>query len=326
MNKNMYRPITFFVVLTFIGFLFEKYKTKEKTKQHQQQDLQIQQYLLEDSSTNVEPIIWVHVPNEQNARKWLHWGSRNTNHVNQPYLYLCLKTIMKRANGLFKVCMIDDNSFNTLLPNWVLDLNSIPEPSRNTTRTILMMQLLYKYGGVHLPLSFIALRNIDDLYTMCLKNHECFIGTSINKHIPYNNEDFMIDTSIMGCVKESKVMKDIIETYSHMTSKDFTHEHILEGTLNKYIEERVRNDDMYLLQPEYLGLVDNENNPITTERLMEPKQNDYSLNHMSYGIVVPHKDIMNRTKYQWYGMLSFEDVLDVDNMISYYLLQTNVHE
>lgn len=315
----MYKSITFFAVLTLIGYLYDKYKQKENKRKYNDNDTLIQNYLLEHNLTHSEPVIWIHVPCEKNSRKWLHWGSRNTTQVNQPYLYLCLKTIMQKANGSFRVCMIDDSSFNVLLPHWTLDLGSIPEPSRNTTRTLLLMQLLYKYGGMHLPLSFIALRELDELYTMSLQKHECFVGSALKNNIPYNYEEYMVNTSIMGCIKESIVMKDIIDTFIRITTTDFTHEHILEGKLEGYIETQIQQNNIYLLPPEYLGLVDNNNTPITIEKLMEPKENN-TLNQYSYGIVIPSDKLLTRSKYQWYTQLSFEDVLNVNNLISHYLL------
>ena len=54
----------------------------------------IQQYLLNDSSLaqSKKPIMWIHIDYEQNSRNWLDFNSRNTFNLNQPYIYLTLKS------------------------------------------------------------------------------------------------------------------------------------------------------------------------------------------------------------------------------------------
>ena len=59
----------------------------------------IRKYLLEDSEFDAseqkvkKPIMWIHIKYEYNARKWLSFGSRSSCELNQPYLYLTLKSI-----------------------------------------------------------------------------------------------------------------------------------------------------------------------------------------------------------------------------------------
>ena len=76
------------------------------------------QYLLDDDTLgkSKKPILWIHVPYEYNSRNWLSFGSRSAFDLNQPYLYLTVKTIIKNCDESFKIVMIDDGSFEKLIP------------------------------------------------------------------------------------------------------------------------------------------------------------------------------------------------------------------
>ena len=50
------------------------------------------------------PIMWVYIPQRYNARSWCSFGSRGTFDLNQPYLNLTIKSIIKMCDKSFKVC------------------------------------------------------------------------------------------------------------------------------------------------------------------------------------------------------------------------------
>ena len=56
-----------------------------------------------------KPIIWVHIPYDINARKWESFFSRNTENLNQDYLYLTLRTIIEKNSNDFHICLINEN-------------------------------------------------------------------------------------------------------------------------------------------------------------------------------------------------------------------------
>ena len=51
-----------------------------------------------------------------NARWWKSFGSRNTKCLNQPYQYLTIKSIVDKCGEHFNICLIDDKSFEKLIP------------------------------------------------------------------------------------------------------------------------------------------------------------------------------------------------------------------
>jgi hypothetical protein len=73
----------------------------------------IQEYLLDGDTLgkSKKPILWLHVPYEYNSRNWLSFGSRSSFDLNQPYLYLTVRSIIKQCQGSFTICIIDDTHF-----------------------------------------------------------------------------------------------------------------------------------------------------------------------------------------------------------------------
>ena len=90
-----------------------------------------------------------------NSRDWLSFSSRNTEQLNQPYIISCVKTIIKHNSNDFYICLIDDKSFNKLMPNFNLDLTKLSEPIKKHAGQALC-ELLRSYGGMLLPNSTIV--------------------------------------------------------------------------------------------------------------------------------------------------------------------------
>ncbi len=90
--------ILFFIVLTVIGIFYDKYKLKMETDEKYEQYDIVKKYLLNDSSlaNSDKPIIWIHITYDVNARWWPQFGSRNTKCLNQPYIYLTLRSIIEK--------------------------------------------------------------------------------------------------------------------------------------------------------------------------------------------------------------------------------------
>ena len=84
--------------------------------------------------------------------KWSSFYSRSSHNLNQPYQFLTIESIIKK-NQDCHICLIDDDSFNNLIPNWTLQLDTIAEPSRDRVRLLAQLKLLYYYGGVFVPSS-----------------------------------------------------------------------------------------------------------------------------------------------------------------------------
>ena len=110
--------VSLFAILIVLGYLYRRFENKRLQDASQDNYSAIQNYLLDDVTLakSKKPILWIHVPYEYNSRKWLSFGSRSSFDLNQPYLYLTVKSILRQCDQSFTVCIIDDNSFEKLIP------------------------------------------------------------------------------------------------------------------------------------------------------------------------------------------------------------------
>ena len=80
------------------------------------------------------------------------------------YIYDCMwrglnivvKTIIKYCKDSFHICLIDDSSFKRLLPDWKYPMNRISSPLTDHVRKYAIMEILYRYGGMTVPPSFVC--------------------------------------------------------------------------------------------------------------------------------------------------------------------------
>lgn len=319
----MMKSVAFFVALSVLGIFYNRYKDKDKKQLLEKHDNIIQQYLLSDKPNGSEPIIWIHIPNEINSRKWIHWGSRNTNHLNQPYLYLCIRSIINKAQGKFRVCIIDDSTFNKVLPNWNLDLNAIAEPSRTHTRQSLMMQLLYTYGGMNVPMSYIPLRNMEELYTECLAEKECFIGTCISENL--NIDNIMYNINFMGSQKESPILKKLIESYNQIISRDQTYGSDISGIFQNHIKSCIQSGYIHPIHPTRIGVMDKDNRVMYIDKLMKAPDL-VKLSPYTHGLYVPYKSLLKRSNFNWFSIIPVQDVLYTNTVIADVLLKSGISD
>ena len=102
--KNIY----YIFVIIVITILYEKYKLHQEGEDDLKHYELVKTYLLNGSSLarSKKPIIWIHNEYDINARWWASFGSRNTKCLNQPYLYLTIKSIIDQCGDDFNICLI----------------------------------------------------------------------------------------------------------------------------------------------------------------------------------------------------------------------------
>lgn len=150
----------------------------------------IKEYILNDSPLqgNGRPILWVHTIYDINARNWKNTVFRNSSELNQAYLVATVQSIIDKCGDDFHICLIDDASFANLIPTWnetqtssiswnnvakhpqdaasthVHDIVATSDPVKSYLRELGMLQLLYFYGGIRVPNSFLCLKSLMPLY------------------------------------------------------------------------------------------------------------------------------------------------------------------
>lgn len=195
----------------------------------------IRKYLLTESPLYgyKRPKLWIHTAYEVNARKWRSFYSRNTTDLNEPFIHLTVGSIVNHCADDFNVCLIDDNSFERLIPNWKINVASLPEPFKERYRHIALMKILYFYGGILCPNTFLCLKNLRGLYDEHFSEKKGggsggdgdgaatppppFIFEAPNRSVCNNNgsrKTFVPSSYFMGCKKNCPVIKEILDKYA----------------------------------------------------------------------------------------------------------------
>ena len=311
--------MTIFIILTALGFLYEKYKLKyEDDEELGKYDL-IKKFLLTDTTDlGGKPILWIHSTHKVNARAWPSFYSRNTTQINQPYLLSCLETAVKNCANSFNICLIDDSSFGKLIPGWSINVSQLAEPIRSHTRTLAMSKLLYYFGGLTVPNSLIVMSDLKQTYKSALAKHCCFTVNMISHNSTATYVDFFPSHSILGCKKQSPVMKDYMLYLERLVSNDYTDEIKFLGEVDRYLYKQCKNHRMALVEGAVFGTEDIDKKAVTIERLMGNTFIEFS--PQTRAIYVPATEILKRTRYEWFARLSQSQLRTCDNMIAKYLL------
>lgn len=311
---------TSIILLFAVGMIYEKYK-RYIMKDKETNDYQlVRKYLLNDSSLaqSKRPIIWIHLNYEQNSRKWINFGSRNTDELNQPYLHLTIKSIIDKCGNDFNICLIDDDTFKNILPGWNIDLHLVSEPIRNKLRQLALARTLHSFGGMVLPGSFICFENLNNLYNYGISNNKMFVGEFMDRNSTSVNNLFYPTTKLMGCTKNNKLMSEYIEYLQNLISLDYTSESDFLGSNEEWCNNKIITNEINIIKADMLGVKDRENKPISIERLIGNSFIDLYDN--IYGVYIPEDELLKRKQFQWFARLSIKQVLESDTNIGKYLL------
>lgn len=309
------------VAIITLGILYQKYLNKQSKNIDLDDYSDIQKYLLKDTKYLLEsdkPILWVHVPYEYNSRKWLDFGSRSSNDLNQPYLYLTIKSIIKNCENSFKVVLIDDKTFGKIIPNWTIDLEVVPMPSKCYIRQLAIAKLIYIYGGINVPLSFLCFRDLLSLYESGTRDNKLFVCENYNSSISSTNQLFYPNIEFFGADKENKTVEELIGFMQRTISSDFTDENNFVGAFNKWCLTQINNKKMNLIEGHLVGTKTIENVPVTVETLLS---DDYiHFYPKTYGIWIPSQDILKRVHYEWFARMNIDQIFDSHFILAKYFV------
>ena len=321
------------IILCIVGILYDMYKKKqEKDNIKTHYDL-VEKYLLNEDKTNKllqsqhKPFLWIHMNMEKNARHWLSFGSRTSNCLNQPYLLLCIKSIIDKCGNDFNICLINDDSFKKLLSDneFKVDLSRLADPIKTHMRELAMMKTLHKYGGLIVPSSFICMKNLHPLYLKHASHSsnkpQCFVFELSNDN-EYTSQYFP-NTQFMGASPLNHSTKEVIEFIEKEISKDFTNEMDFNGQINRKLFELIQENKLSILDGSKIGVVDAENEHIGIERLVN--NSPLILSEEACGLYIPYKQLLKRTHYEWITRMSHEQLLESNTNIGKYLLLSQTH-
>jgi hypothetical protein len=320
-SKNPYHYLAIFTVVIAVSYFVPK--LKQSFESNNEYEL-IKKYLLNDSPLYGfnKPKLWIHSKYEINARKWKSFQSRNSNDLNQPYIHLTMNTIINHCGNDFNICLIDDDTFSKLIPGWDIDLATIAEPHKSQYRLLGMMELIYYYGGMTLPNSFLCMKNLKELYNKCIAEGKPFICENVNHTTNLAQEKqkllFIPDVNIIGAPKNDSIILEMVEDMKQMyVNGHFTNENEFLGKISHWCKHKINMGSMGLIGGEYIGVKTQKRRPILLENLMEEEFLDIIPG--AFGIYIPREELLRRTKYQWFAVLSAEEIFKTNAIIVKYL-------
>lgn len=123
-------PLYFFVfvIITIISTLSKKITDAQNVSRSNDGYELIRKYLLNDSSFgDNKPKLWIHSKYNNHASVW-KYDTPSSSELEHPYINLIVKSIVDHCHNDFNICLIDDDSFSKLIPDWNYKINSISDP------------------------------------------------------------------------------------------------------------------------------------------------------------------------------------------------------
>ena len=320
----LFTYIISFIVLIGLSIIYQRYLEKQKETEERALEhtnfKEIRKFLLKDSSLakSKKPILWIHIPHEYNSRKWLSFGSRSTDDLNQPYLYLTVKSIIKHCDNSFNICIIDDNTFARLIPNWNIDLSILGKPIVDYVRQMAMAQLIYKYGGISVPISFLCLRDLRELYDSRTRDNKMFICENVNTNITSTTDLFYPDANFMGAHKQCEILRQYIDFMQRTISTDYTSQIQFLGEFDRWCNHKIKKNIINLVSGTDVGTKTLDETTVLVDDLMSQEYINFPEN--MYGIWIPSDKILNRNKYEWFARMSQQQIFKGNFILAKYFV------
>ena len=195
--------------------------------------------------------------------------------INQPYIGLTIASIVEKCGDTFNICVISDDSFPDLLPEWSIDLSHVADPIRTKLRNVAMAQVLYQYGGLIVPPSFLCMRSLRYIYDSIIFNKRALVGC-LRQTSGLGSAETMPSARFMGCLKGSAVVLEYINYLQLLASTDYTEASNFTAEDSEWLKAKVDCGALGELTARQLGVEDASGNMITIGRLMSPTYIEFS--------------------------------------------------
>lgn len=315
----MWQVIAILIIIVFLAYLYKRYETKHLYQEYEE-NTDMRKYLLgeltrSDIGRIRKPLLWIYVPHEYNSRNWLSFGSRSSYELNQPYLYLTVKSILKHCNKDFHIILIDDNSFPKLLEDW--PYHSIPLDKNK--RMFGLMNILHTYGGLLTPISFVCFKSLIDMYYTGTRSNKMFVVENVNSQTLVDAK-FVPCPCFMGALKQNEVLRDLIKYVKNIIDNDYTLDNRITGKVSEWLTTQASNGRINIVRGYDVGVMTKNESPVLVDDLMGTSYINIDLESI-YGLWIPSEQILHRTNYQWFARMSEEQVLLSNVILGKYILK-----
>ena len=317
----VFNYIIIVIIVIALGILYQKYLEKQMSASSIDSYKEMTKYLMDDKTLdkNKKPILWIHIPHEYNARHWLSFGSRSSTDLNQHYLHLTVKSIIKNCDESFKICLIDDNTFQKLIPDWKINISSLSSPISDYVRQLALAKIIYNYGGMNVPISFLCFRDLISLYDKGTNGDTMFVCENCDtSNITATNHLFYPDSHFMGAKKKNGTMKKFIHYMEQQISQDYTAQSQFLGNFDRWCREQINKNNMRLIPGTDVGTRTVDDEAVTVDTLLS--QEYIHFYGKSYGIWIPANPILNRRHYEWFGRMNPEQIFQGNFILAKYIV------
>jgi hypothetical protein len=263
----------------------------------------IRKYLLNTSVlySHNKPKLWIYVDTPPNARDWSVTTFRNNRKINKGYIYACISRIIHHCSEDFHICLIDKSAFDHFIPGF--DSAQVPEKYKKEYG---MALLLYYYGGMVIPPSFICLKSLRPLYNMILKENCAFFGERENRRLDASRIQPRLSASMffMGAPRYNASMKMISELMKS-PSKDI-HPDV-------WCLREIQAGHAKYMDGKWIGTVDEKEEIVTTDRLVQTEP--IVFDSLCVGVAFWDEDLEGKHRFQkWFHMTELEIEKDESNI------------
>ena len=314
------------LVVLVVGGLFKRYKNKFIPDEELSKQKLIYKYLLTDENVIDEkkPMLWIHTKHEVNSRQWLDYMTRNTKLLNQNYIESCVKTIINHNAEDFNICLIDDNSFEKIIPNWTVDMTKLADPVKSHMRTLALLKVLEEYGGFLCPNSVIAMKSFRKLYGNSINKSGMFVGELVSRNSTSSIMEFCPSTKLIAATKGNEKLKDLIRYCEILISKDNTNEMDFDGNMERKLFKMHMEKQIHLVNGRCLGTKDRKDNAVLVDHLLSDGYIEYDIDLVM--VYLPAEEILKRNKFNWFVRLNKEQLKNANTMASKILLMSHANK
>lgn len=316
----LFNYIALFFILIMLIFLYNRFLHNQSAYWSTDKYDGMRRYLLDKDKgrSDLRPILWIFVPYDHNSRKWIDFGSRSSTELNQPYLYLTVKSIIQHCDKSFNICIIDDSSFANLLPKWKINMELVSDPIKENMRRLGIARLIYYYGGMSVPISFLCTKDLKELYDRETQNNKCFVCENYNTSVSSQNASLFNDVRFMGAPQNNKTIELYVGFLQRLISNDNTNQSTFMGDTSRWCESQINKKYMRLVSGTKVGTKTLDGDAVIIDSLLTNNYVQFYDN--MYGIWIPADEVLRRTKYEWFARMSPKQILTSDFILAKYIV------